>query len=636
MPGQLEGVRATIALRVIETTDLHGYVQGYDYFTDRPQPEVGLARLSSLIAEARAEASNSLLFDNGDFLQGTPLTEYWARVRGLAEGETHPVIAAMNALDYDAVTPGNHEFNYGLDFMRRAVAGARFPLVCANALIAPPGTDNAPRTLLPPWVVLERDCLDQTGTPHRLRIGVIGFLPPQTAAWDVALLDGQLWTTEIVETARASLPALRAAGVDLVIALAHTGIAATPPAGSGEAPAEHAALPLAALDGIDVLLCGHSHLCFPGPGNPASPGIDPARGTLHGKPAMNPGRWGSHLGVMDLRLDLTPEGWRLTDFATELRPACTPAPGGHCLPRLPEDPAILQINTAAHTETLRYIRRDVGHLSVPLHSYFSLVAPDAGLALVAQAQAAHVARCLAGRPEARLPLLSAAAPFKCGGRGGPNFFLDLAPGPLRMSHISDLYVFPNTVAALEVTGAELADWLERSAGVFAQITPGRSDQPLLDPDFPCYNFDVITGLSYEIDLSQPARFTPEGLLNAPQARRIVNLRHDGRPVQADQRFVVATNNYRSSGAGHFAGTQRPDLDLGPALSLHQALVALAKQQTSLTPAPLPIWRFRPMPATSAVFETSPRALAHLGAHPDLRIEPLRLDDTGFQQIRLHF
>ncbi|MDD8024311.1 MAG: bifunctional 2',3'-cyclic-nucleotide 2'-phosphodiesterase/3'-nucleotidase, partial [Paracoccaceae bacterium] len=467
MPGQLEEPRTTIALRIIETTDLHGYVQGYDYFTDQPQSEVGLARLGSLIAEARAQAPNSLLLDNGDFLQGTPLTEYWARVRGLAEAETHPVIAAMNALDYDAAAPGNHEFNYGLDFLRRALAGARFPLVCANALTTPPGGTSPAQTLLPPWVILERDCVDQTGAPHRLRIGVIGFLPPQTAAWDVSLLEGQLWTPGIQETARTCLPALRAAGVDLVIALAHTGIAATPPAGQGDDMVEHAALQLAALEGIDVLLCGHSHLCFPGPGTAASPGIDPVRGTLHGKPAMIPGRWGSHLGVMDLRLERHPEGWRLAGFATDLRPAC---------PRLPEDPMVLQVNADAHAETLAYIRRAVGHLSVPLHSYFSLVAPDAGLTLVAQAQAAHVAHCLTGRPEAELPLLSAVAPFKCGGRGGPEFFLDLAPGPLQMSHISDLYVFPNMVTALEITGAELADWLERSAGVFAQLIPGQADQ----------------------------------------------------------------------------------------------------------------------------------------------------------------
>ncbi|MCE5973683.1 bifunctional 2',3'-cyclic-nucleotide 2'-phosphodiesterase/3'-nucleotidase [Sinirhodobacter sp. WL0062] len=611
-----------IALRLLETTDLHGHIHGYDYYTDRPSDAVGLARLTSQIDAARAEAANCLLFDNGDFLQGTALTEYWGRERGLSEGETHPMIAAMNAVGYDAGTPGNHEFNYGLDFMMRALAGADFPMVCANAITELGAEPPRDRTLLPPWVILTRPMRDTAGTEHTLRIGIIGLLPPQITAWDRQHLEGRLTTRGIVEAARAHVPALRAAGADLVVALAHTGISPC------EEDTEHAALALARVPGIDVLLCGHSHLCFPGPETHAAPGIDPARGTLHGKPAMLAGRWGSHLGVMDLQLQQTPDGWHIADFTTELRPI-HPAAGP---PRPPEAPRIIATNTAAHAETLAFARRPVGHSAVALHSYFAPVAPDRALTLVAQAQRNHVRRCMGGD----LPILSAVSPFKCGGRSGPEHFLDIPPGPLTTRHIVDLYLFPNTVSAIEVTGADLADWLERAAGLFCRLSPGLQDQPLLNPDFPCYNFDVILGLTYQIDLSQPARYALDGRLANADVRRIGEICHAGKPVAPDDRFILATNNYRSSGAGGFVAEGSRALDLGPPMAAQDALMDAVRSTTSIAPDPEPIWRFAPLPGTPAIYRTSPRAARFLPLSPGPRMEPLGLAEDGFLEIRLHF
>ncbi|MBW0156959.1 bifunctional 2',3'-cyclic-nucleotide 2'-phosphodiesterase/3'-nucleotidase [Sedimentimonas flavescens] len=611
-----------IALRLLETTDLHGHIHGYDYYTDRPSDAVGLARLTSLIDIARAEAANCLLFDNGDFLQGTALTEYWGREHGLAAGETHPMIAAMNAVGYDAGTPGNHEFNYGLEFMLRALAGASFPMVCANAITERSPEPLRDRTLLPPWVVLTRQMRDTAGTEHMLRIGVIGLLPPQITAWDRQHLEGRLVTRGIVEAARAHVPALHAAGADLVVALAHTGISAC------EEDAEHAALALARVPGIDVLLCGHSHLPFPGPETRPAPGIDPARGTLHGKPAMLAGRWGSHLGVMDLQLQRCCDGWRIADFATELRPIRPPAGA----PRPPEAPRIIATNTTAHAKTLEFARRPLGHSAVALHSYVAPVAPDRALTLVAQAQRDHVRRCLGDD----LPILSAVSPFKCGGRSGPEHFLDIPPGPLTTRHIVDLYLFPNTISAIEITGAGLADWLERAAGLFHRLSPGVQDQPLLNPEFPCYNFDVILGLTYQIDLSQPARHALDGRLVNPQARRIGELCHKGRPVAPDDRFILATNNYRSSGAGGFVAEGASVLDLGPPVSAQDALMQTVQSVPAVAPQATPIWRFASMPDTSALYCTAPCAARFLPLPNGPHMEALGIRDDGFLELRLFF
>ncbi|MFT3690188.1 bifunctional 2',3'-cyclic-nucleotide 2'-phosphodiesterase/3'-nucleotidase [Paenirhodobacter sp.] len=497
LPGQPPATRhdgeGTVALRVMATTDLHGFLLGYDYTRNRPSPDTGLSRVASLIARARAEAPNCLLFDNGDFLQGSLLADFWGQRRGIHCGETHPMIAAMNALGYDAGTPGNHEFNFGLDYLHRVLRDAQFPFVCANALWEGAGH------MLPPWIILEREVTDEAGLPQRLRIGVIGFLPPQTVNWDRVHLAGSVTTLGIVEAARLEVPRLRAAGADVVIALAHTGLG-----DAGDDP-EHVGRKLAAVEGIDALVCGHSHIAFPPPGD------DPERGNINGKPVILPGRWGSHLGVMDLTLRRRDNGgWRVEGANSTLRPVAQRAGPGRFTCQTEEDPRIVALGAEPHAEIMAELSRVLSRCATPLQSFFSMVAPDAALHLIAEAKAAHVRRALAGQPEADLPLLCAVTPMKCGARGGPDHFIDIPPGPLRVRHVLDLYAFPNTVTAVRLTGAQITEWLERAAAAFLQVAPGGTGQPLLNPAFPSYNFDIFHGLTYEIDPSQPARYNAHG------------------------------------------------------------------------------------------------------------------------------
>src|ERR1700729_2055725 len=269
MDPPLASPKPRLRLRLLGLTDLHANLYPYDYYWDCPDESLGLARAASLVAEARRDAPNCLLFDDGDILQGTPLGDRAAEAIIADPTAVHPVIAAMNTLDYAVATLGNHDFNYGLEALERAYAQARFPVVCCNVL----RPDGSP--WFPPSIVVERDFVDESGTTRRLKVGVIGVAPPQIAQWDEAHVRGRLRTIDIVEAARAELGELRTR-VDLVIVLCHSGISrlASP---RGE---ENACQDLARLEGIDALFLGHQHLLLPGEDFVGLPGVDAERGII--------------------------------------------------------------------------------------------------------------------------------------------------------------------------------------------------------------------------------------------------------------------------------------------------------------------------------------------------------------------
>ncbi|WP_062560393.1 bifunctional 2',3'-cyclic-nucleotide 2'-phosphodiesterase/3'-nucleotidase [Paracoccus aminovorans] len=600
-------------LRVMATTDLHMHVLGYDYLADRPSERLGLSRAAALIARARQQVPNCLLFDNGDALQGSPMGDYLAESGGIGPRRRHPAIAAMNALGYDAATVGNHDFSFGLGFLRASLEGAAFPIVASNL---------QPRRPLPvsPHLLLERRFLDRQGRPRRLRIGVLGFLPPQTVDWEPALRP-EIAVADILDSARAGIAALRQRGADLVLALSHSGIGALEP----QPMMENAATALAALPGLDLVIAGHTHRVFPSASHPGGPGIDAERGTLAGKPAVMPGFWGSHLGLIDLRLQHDGSAWRIADFTCRAEPVAAEA----------DHPAVTGPAMPAHRQTLRHFRRRIGRTERALSSYFALIGQDPGLRLVAMAQRWHVRRALRGTRWQDLPILSAAAPFRAGGRGGPQHYTDVPAGRLTLRSIADLYLFPNRLCAIRLSGAEVREWLERSASLFLRIEPGLSDQPLIDPEFPSYNFDVIDGLDWQIDLSRPPRYAPDGRLAHADSHRIADLRHRGRPVAPGQPFILVTNSYRLSDCGLFAAlaSGRPVL-LDSTARTREVLRRYVAQRRVLAPDSRTGWSFSPLPGTSVLFETSPAAAGHLG-HLDTPVEQAGLGPDGFLRLRLH-
>ncbi len=617
-------------LRLMETTDLHVHVFPYDYYGDRPTDTVGLARTASIINSIRAESTNSLLVDNGDFLQGNPMGDYIAYERGMKEGDSHPVITAMNTLGYEASTLGNHEFNYGLDFLMKSLAGAAFPVVSANVVKEMGANPRADKTLLKPYVILDKKVKDGSGEEHAIKIGLIGFVPPQIMNWDRRHLEGKVNTRDIVETAKAYVPEMKEAGADIIIALSHSGI--------GEAKhsdgMENASVPLAQIDGVDALMTGHSHLVFPGEKFTSNDVVDAAKGTVHGKPAAMGGFWGSHLGVIDLMLEKSGNEWKVVTSSTEARPIYKSGENRKKIPLVESDAKILASIQKEHDETLGYVRQSVGKTDAPLHSYFALVADDPSVQIVSQAQLWYIAEMMKGTKWEGMPILSAAAPFKAGGRGGPEYYTDVAKGDVAIKNVSDLYLYPNTVRAVEVSGAQVKDWLERSAGMFNQVVPGKADQLLLNPSFPSYNFDVIDGVTYKIDLSQPSKFDPKGELVAPDANRIVDLQFQGKPLDPAARFVIATNNYRASGGGKFPGALGDTIIFEGPDTNRDVIVRYIVDKGTISPAADNNWSFKALAGTSVLFDTGPKGEDHLADVKGVKIERAGDGPDGFARYRI--
>nr|WP_309503242.1 bifunctional 2',3'-cyclic-nucleotide 2'-phosphodiesterase/3'-nucleotidase [uncultured Roseovarius sp.] len=618
---QLRPNDLSATLRLLATTDLHANLLPYDYYADKGDQPYGLARTATLIRAARAEAANVMLFDNGDALQGTPLSDITAQA-GSGWSGAHPMITAMNHLGYDAAGLGNHEFNFGLDWLMRTLAAARFPITCGN-VHSGPDVPGAP--LLSPYLLLSRQITDRQGGCHPLTVGVLGLVPTQITVWDTHHLAGQLTAQDMVQTARRLVPQMRREGADLVIVLAHTGIDAGP-----HLPGmENAALPLAAVPGVDAIIAGHSHQVFPEVGNLRQAGVDPEAGTLSGIPAVMAGFRGSHLGVLDLGLVRRGGKWRVQSHRAEARPV---VPVRNQAP-VPADPTLGAALKTAHDATLALIARRVGHSAAPLHTYLAMARCSTAVRVVTQAQRAALSRAVAGTAHEGLPILSACAPFKTGGRGGPLHFTDIPAGPLSLRHAADLCGFPNTLCGLRLSGADLRDWLERASVCFHQIIPGGTDQMLCDPEVPGHVFDLIDGLSYQIDLSVPPRYSGAGVLVNPDAHRIRDLRHDGRPIDDDAMFLLATNSYRASGAGPYRAWPDAAVVYQGQTTMREIVVDHLRS-TGPVRAATPIWRFAPMPGTTVVLDTGPGVRDVPGALIRAGAIDLGQTDRGFARLRL--
>lgn len=616
----------TVDLRILETTDLHTNALGYDYYQDKPTGEFGLEYTATLIKQARDQKRNTLLYDNGDLIQGNPLGDFVARVQPLKLGEMHPMHAAMRVLKYDAGNLGNHEFNYGLPFLQQVVAAAPMPIVSANTY-KDDGTGKPGENAFTPYLIQRKIVYDEAGRPYVLNVGVIGFLPPQIVQWDKANLDGKIVTTDIVEAARKFVPEMKAQGADIIVAVAHSGISADYQPGQ-----ENVAAELTKVPGIDVVLSGHSHQEFPGPVYKSIPGADITKGTINGKPVVMAGFWGNDLGIVDLKLnyDRKAQKWTVVDGSASIRPIWDKAAKKSLVT---PDPRIANAVRKAHEGTLAYVRGKVADLAAPITSYWALVQDDPSVQLVSNAQAAYVKAALAGTPYKDLPVLSAAAPFKAGGRGGASYYTDIPAGTLAIKNVADLYVYPNTVQAVLVTGAQLQEWLERSAGQFKQIDPNKTEpQTLVDDSFPTYNFDVIDGVTYEIDVTQPARYGSKGELVNPNAHRIRNLMYQGKPIDPNQQFVVATNNYRASGGGNFPGLDGKNIILQAPDETRQAIIKYFQDQKTVNPTADGNWKLTPIPGVTLLYVSSPNAQKNLPAGATL----LRTRDDGFAEYTIKF
>lgn len=624
---------AEVRLRLLETTDIHMNLLAYDYYQDKDTDQYGLARTISLIRAARAEAPNSLLFDNGDLLQGNPMGDYVAKVQPLKDGEVHPAYRVMNQLGYDAANIGNHEFNYGLDFLRRSLKGANFPYVNANVYLDDAAKDGeGAHHAFTPYVILQRTVVDTQGQSHALKIGVIGFAPPQILQWDKGNLEGKVVARDMAETARKYVPILRAQGAQLVVAIPHAGFEK----GMVGAMSENAVGPLTEVPGVDAVLFGHAHAEFPGKAFAEHPKVNLERGTINGVPSVMPGRWGDHLGVIDLTLDNASGAWKVVDSRASIRPIFDRTARKSVAAA---DPLVQQTVGDVHARTLEYVRNKVAFSSAPIYSYFALVADDPSVQLVSNAQTAYVRRALQGTDYEKYPVLSAAAPFKTGGRQGWDYYTDIPAGPLAIKHVADLYVYPNTLKAMLLTGAEVREWLEMSAGQYNQIDPkGPAEQALLNESFRSYNFDTLDGVTYTFDVTQPARYDPNGKLVAPQSHRVQDLRFDGQPIAPDAKFIVATNNYRAFGGGNFPGLDASKVVLEAPEENRQVLIEYLRMMDTLSankqvnPTADGNWRITPVPGVRMTFLSASQAQRFLPKHPQIRVVKDNGDGSALFEI----
>ncbi len=606
----------TGTLRVLETTDLHMQLLDYDYFADRNDPSIGLIGLVDQIADLRDEASvTTVLCDNGDLLQGNPLADQVAAEWG--QGQTHPMIAALNLLDYDAMTLGNHEFDYGLDYLRASLCDANFPIVSANI------TGRDMRALAQPFTILNRSLLCDDGQRRPIRIGITGFGPPQIADWDDGGGDTAVLVDDIVDAARQVVPKMRAAGADVIIALCHSGIGAP-----DHLPRmENAALPLAQVDGIDVILLGHTHETFPDPTIPNTAVTDYARGLLHGKPTVMATFCGKSLGVIDLSLQWNGAKWTMADHKSYLKHARPPNGDISALRQ-----KIEALVAKPHAATLTTLGAPIAMTDIPIFSYFATVQPDLSQQLLARAMRRALEDALAGTAYAAWPLLAAKSSFRFGGRSGLGHYIDIPAGPITLRDVAAIFPFADTLYAVRRTGKQLRAWLERSAAHYNQMHEGIPDQPLINPQSAGYNCDTIFGLSYQIDLTKPSRFDTRGHEIDRDTARIVALEYQGKLVADDDNFIIATNSFRSQGGGGFPAIAPDDIVYRSTQSVRQHLIRYLEEIATVDTPVHPSWSFAPIPQAAGIFASAPAARQHLSG-PITHVGPGK---EGFDTYRIQF
>ena len=635
------GSTATLAL--LETTDLHANVLSYDYYKLQDEPSIGLERTAALIAQARAEFPNNLLLDNGDTIQGTALADYQALVKPLACDQTLAIYKAMNLLKVDGGGIGNHEFNYGLAFLSQVTgnqfdvdsvdaakprcAGPQFPQVLANVYSVKSG-----KPLFAPYHIIDKQITavgaDGKTMTSTVKVGIISFAPPTIMSWDKRWLEGRVYTQGVRETAEKFIPEMRAKGAELVVAISHGGLDNSPYSPT----MENGNYYLSQVPGVDAMLIGHSHQLFPNATSTVPqfnlPGVDKARGLVNGVPTVMANLWGKHLGVIGLRLRHDGKQWVIDKAQTTVE-----ARGIQNADKsyVQADPAIAKLVATEHAATIAYVQTPVGSTDFRMSTYFADVGDISAIEVVNQAQTGYLAAYVkANLPQyANLPVLSMSSPFKSGSAGVSDF-TDVKAGNVALNNAADLYLYPNALYGVKMTGAELKAWLEHSAQRFNTIDPNQTaPQELINTAHPSYNFDTITSkdVSYEIDVTQPP------------GQRIKRLAYQGKAVDMQQQFLIATNNYRASGGGNFPGLDGSKTVLASPDNNRDLLIAYVTQEKQLTRAKngaARSWRFaRAATKGPVVFHTAPNVLALAQAAGIDNVTLLKADDGAGKGFALY-
>lgn len=477
-------VRAHIV--ILGTTDMHGRIFPVDYYTNK-YDNVGIAKIATLVREARRNDPDLLLLDSGDTIQGTPL-EYIHNRRNNTPPD--PMMLSMSALRYDAMAVGNHEYNFGLKVVEKARGEARFPWLSANTYDK--GTD---KTHYQPYIVKE---------VQGVRVGILGLTTPGIPNWENPPNYEGLEFHETVSEAKKWVPMLRdKEKADVVVIAMHMGLEEDIRTGipsPSQVPNENAALTIARqVPGVDVILMGHTHR-------------DTPNLVVNGVLLTQANRWASHVARADLYLEKNSEGrWQIIMKSSRTIPVTE---------KTELDPEIAKLGEPYDKETQAWLGRAIGESTEALTSQGCRFHDTAIIDLIQRVQL-----------EAGQADISMAACF--------NPSAQIPKGQVTVRDIAGLYEYENTLVTLELTGQQVKDALEQSAKYFKEFQPGKSLNELVDSRIPGYNFDVAQGVSYDIDLTKPF------------GQRIQNLTFKGKPLDPKQKLKVVTNNYRVNGGGGF-------------------------------------------------------------------------------------
>ncbi|MFE9727238.1 bifunctional metallophosphatase/5'-nucleotidase [Streptomyces sp. NPDC005794] len=503
---------------VMGTTDLHGNVFNWDYFTDqefddKAHNDVGLAKISTLVDQIREDRGrrNTLLIDAGDTIQGTQLSYYYAKVDPITakRGPVHPMAQAMNKIGYDAAALGNHEFNYGIPVLRKFEEQCDFPLLGANALDA--------KTLRPafaPYVI------KRVRTPfgRDVRVAVLGLTNPGIAIWDKANVGGKMVFPGLEEQAAKWVPKLRSLGADVVIVSAHSGSSGTSSYGDQLPYVENAAgLVAEQVPGIDAILVGHAHSEIP-------EYFVTNKETGKRVVLSEPLKWGQRLTLFDFDLVWGKGRWVVEKVGASVLNSNT----------VEEDSRITSLLGAEHEKVVAYVNQVIGTSVAAMSTADAPWKDEPVIDLINLVQAETVKAALAGGEYAALPVLSQAACF--------SRTAGIPAGEVTIKDAAGLYPFENTLEARLLTGAQLKDYLEFSAAYYVRTAAGvpvDTSELTNAGGIPDYNYDVVSGVTYDVDIAQPV------------GSRIVGLSFDGASVDPAAQFVFAVNNYRASGGGNF-------------------------------------------------------------------------------------
>jgi len=471
-------------LTLLHTSDLHGSVLPWDDFRNQPA-DGSLAQVATLTRQIRDEADRPVLvLDSGDTIQGTPF-EQFPHIRW---SEASPTIAAMNLIGYDAMAVGNHEFNFGLEVLRRAENQADFPFLSANVVDE---SNSVP--VFPTYMVIEAG---------DVRVGVVGLVTPNIPGWERPEHYRGLVFRPMDEVAREQVRHLRdKEDCDLVVVLAHTGFERSLDDGSGGGTdVEDFAWRLSQIPGVDVLLTGHTHEDIP-----------PRE--LNGTIVSQPKARARLLTRIDLELERQDENWRIASWEGRNLPLKSVTP----------DPAIQEAMADLHDRVVEALDGPVGRVSDPVSVAGCRLRDCAALDLIHQVQLEA-----SGADLSLASLLTDRTP-------------DLPAGPVTWRWIYAFYVYPNTLAKVTVTGAEIKDILEHAARYYNGLDcdPDGGCTLLTDPAIPHYNVDSMAGVSYRVDPTQPV------------GHRVRDLRIHGRAIDTNRKFTLVCNNYRAAGGGGF-------------------------------------------------------------------------------------